>query len=336
MEKQSVEIEGLSIGYQDKKRRHVVAKGISGRLCGGELTCLLGANGIGKSTLLRTLAAFQPRLSGSIYVNGENIDRYSDKQRARIISVVLTERAMPQNLTVFELVGLGRTPYTGFWGGLSAEDAAVVSQALDWVGIRLLEQKSVHNLSDGERQKVMIAKAIAQETPVIYLDEPTAFLDYPSKIETMRLLHRLSRETGKVIFLSTHDMDMALQLADKVWLMQLGGTLCIGTPEDLALQGMLSTFFPEDDVVFDEATGLFRIANTCHSYVQLIDIEGVHASMLRKALARDGIQATQAEAAGRLSIAWGETSEYRLRCADGTVLTLPTIGALMEAIRQRL
>ncbi|MBO7372406.1 MAG: ABC transporter ATP-binding protein, partial [Bacteroidales bacterium] len=147
--------------------------------------------------------------------------------------VVLTEKNNLQNMTVEELVGMGRSPYTGFWGRLRDEDKAKVAQAIDLVGIAELRDRMVQTLSDGERQKVMIAKALAQETPIIFLDEPTAFLDYPSKVEILNLLHKLSQEAGKTIFLSTHDLELALRVADKVWLMTKGGEVKTGSPAKL-------------------------------------------------------------------------------------------------------
>lgn len=171
----------------------MVAGHINAGINSGELTCLLGANGIGKSTLLRTLSAFQPKLSGEIFIQGQEIEQYKDKELSMAISVVLTEKCEVRNMTVTELVGLGRTPYTGFWGTLDEDDKQIVERSISLVKIEKLADRMVHTLSDGERQKVMIAKALAQETPIIFLDEPTAFLDFPSKVEMMQLLHRLSR-----------------------------------------------------------------------------------------------------------------------------------------------
>ena len=201
--KETIKIQDLSIGYVDKKEVKVVANHITATIFSGELTCLLGANGVGKSTLLRTLSAFQPKLGGKIFIEGKEISEFTDKQLSRVISVVLTEKPDIRNMTVEELVGLGRSPYTGFWGTLAKDDKVVVNNAIRLVGIESLQGRMIQTLSDGERQKVMIAKALAQDTPVIYLDEPTAFLDYPSKVEMMQLLYKLSRETDKTIFLST-------------------------------------------------------------------------------------------------------------------------------------
>lgn len=252
---ESVVLQNLSIGYISKKKQHVVASDINATINQGELTCLLGRNGIGKSTLLKTLAAFQPALTGDILLAAENkafvkISDFTDKELSRTIGIVLTEKPDVRNMTVEEMVAMGRSPYTGFWGALKEDDKDVVQQAIQQTGIEALKNRMIHTLSDGERQKVMIAKALAQETPIIYLDEPTAFLDFPSKVETMQLLHRLAAEQQKTIFLSTHDVELALQLSDCIWLMEKD-KLHIGTPQALAAEGVLGRFIEHEGIHFD-------------------------------------------------------------------------------------
>jgi len=177
----------------------------------------------------------------------------TDKERSRLIGIVLTEKPDVQNMTIEELVGMGRSPYTGFWGTLDSDDEAIVSEAIRLVGVESLKGRMIHTLSDGERQKVMIAKALAQQTPIIYLDEPTAFLDFPSKVEMMQLLRRLAVEEQKTVFLSTHDVELSLQLADCIWLME-PDRLNVGTPHQLAEEGALSRFVEHDGITFDRAT----------------------------------------------------------------------------------
>lgn len=242
MEKETVLLRDVTIGYRTRRTERVVARGLQAALSSGRLTCLLGENGVGKSTLLRSLAGFQPLLGGTIVIGGRSLRDYSDRELARTVGVVLTERLDLAQMTVRELVAMGRQPYTGFWGRLNGEDDAVVEQAIGLVGIEVLTSRLVSTLSDGERQKVMIAKALAQQTPIIYLDEPTAFLDYPSKVDMLLLLRRISREAGKTVFLSTHDLELALQVADVVWLMERGGRLTIGAPRELASDGVLGRF----------------------------------------------------------------------------------------------
>ena len=264
MNNETIVLKDLGIGYLTKHGVRVVAEHINGAIRSGELTCLLGANGVGKSTLLRTLSAFQPKISGEIlFTEGDKqsreISEMSDKELSRKIGVVLTEKPDVRNMTVRELVSLGRSPYTGFWGTYSEEDLQIVDESISLVGIEPLSKRMVHTLSDGERQKVMIAKALAQQTPVIYLDEPTAFLDYPSKVEVLQLLRLISRQAGKTIFLSTHDVELALQLADKIWLMTRETGMTIGTPRQLAQQGALGKFIERDGIAFDPETLAIRI-----------------------------------------------------------------------------
>ena len=248
MNDKTVVLKDLSIGYRKKHGVSMVATGLNGCIRSGELTCLLGENGVGKSTLLRTLAVFQPPLGGSIVLQGKALQNYTDSELAKTIGVVLTEKPDVQMMTVGELVATGRAPYTGFWGRLNENDHQAVDMALQQVGMEQLKHRLVTTLSDGELQKVMIAKALAQSTPVIYLDEPTAFLDYPSKVDMLLLLKRICREAGKTIFLSTHDLELALQVADTVWLMTKGGkqeetvSIITGTPHELAAQGVLGLF----------------------------------------------------------------------------------------------
>lgn len=286
----TIRLEDLCIGYKGKASHKVVAEGITTSIYSGELTCLLGTNGVGKSTLLRTLSAFQPKLGGQIFLMDKELRQYTDKQLSTVISVVLTEKCDIRNMTVRELIGMGRSPYTGFWGKLGQEDELIVDQCIGLVNIENLAHRMLHTLSDGERQKAMIAKALAQKTPVIYLDEPTAFLDFPSKVEIMQLLHRLTRETGKTIFLSTHDLELALQIADKIWLMDKTNGITTGTPEDLALNGNLSNFFARKGIAFDMESGLFRITNNYRREIRLTG-HGYRYSLVRKALQRNEILA---------------------------------------------
>lgn len=249
-----IELKNLTTGYGE----HIVARNINSIIPEGNLISLLGPNGVGKSTLLRTLCAFQPAISGDIIINGTSLQELTQAQLSRIISVVLTERLDVRAMTVHNLVSLGRSPYTGFWGRLDEEDERQVRQAIDQVGISKLYEREIGTLSDGELQKAMIAKALAQQTPIILLDEPTAFLDFPSKVEMMRMLHRLAHEMNKTIFLSTHDVEMALQLSDQLWLMTAEGVHS-GTPDELTADGSLADFIHIEGIHFDSERKLFII-----------------------------------------------------------------------------
>lgn len=208
----------LSVGY---KIGHAVVSDINLTLQSGKLASLIGANGVGKSTLLKTLTGFLPKLEGSLLLDGKDISEFSQRALARQISIVLTQKPDVQNLTVEEIVGLGRSPYTGFFGKLHANDQQIVDESITAVGIEKLKNRMIQTLSDGERQKVMIAKALAQQTPVIFLDEPTAFLDFSSKVETFQLLQRMAHEMGKLVLLSTHDLELAVRFSDT--LLQVNG-----------------------------------------------------------------------------------------------------------------
>lgn len=247
----------LCIGYHTGKKEKRVHEHLSFELYAGELTCLLGANGTGKSTLLRTLSASQPALGGELLLQGNPLTEYSEKERSRTIGVVLTDKTFAGGLTVYELIALGRQPHTGFFGRLHKEDRLLIEKAMEDVGIAHKAQNYTAELSDGERQKVMIAKALVQECPLILLDEPTAFLDVVSRIEIMHLLHRLATEQQKAILLSTHDIEQALVLSDKLWLLSKENGLQYGVTEDLILNHHMDSLFPHKDIRFDYDHGVY-------------------------------------------------------------------------------
>lgn len=208
-----ISLSQLSVGYT---LSHPVISDIDLELKSGQLSCLIGENGIGKSTLLKTLTGFLPKLKGSVLFDNRDITSFSQRELARQVSIVLTHKPDVQNLIIEEIIGLGRSPYTGFFGRLRIDDRVVVNDAIATMGIEKLRGRMIQTLSDGERQKVMIAKALAQETPVILLDEPTAFLDFPSKAETFQSLQRMAHERDKLILLSTHDLELAVRFADSL------------------------------------------------------------------------------------------------------------------------
>jgi iron complex transport system ATP-binding protein len=249
----------LSIGYHQKRKTNVVQSELNLTLRAGELVCLIGPNGSGKSTLLRTLAGLQKPISGITAIEGKDIAGISILEKALSISLVLTDRVDVENATVKDIVAFGRHPYSNWWGNSSDEDDAFVSQALEMVHLQHKTNHYLNELSDGERQRVMIAKALAQDTPIIMLDEPTAHLDLPNRVEIMLLLHKLAHTTQKAILLSTHELDLALQAADRIWLMSTDKGIECGVPEDLVFNGSFNHTFQSKSYFFNEANGNFSM-----------------------------------------------------------------------------
>ena len=253
-----LEAKNLSIGYKTKKAETVIASHIDFSLYKGELVGLVGANGIGKSTLLRTLTKVQPKLDGAIILNGDPIEITSDIELARSLSVVLTETVASKNLTVFELVALGRQPYTNWIGHMTDHDQSIVRNAISKTNIDAFINKKCYELSDGQLQKVMIARALAQDTDLIILDEPTTHLDMYHKAYILKLLQTLAKDTGKTILFSSHEIDLAIQLCDRMVVMTKD-TVVTNTPKELIKQGVFKTLFPKDLIDFNEQTGSFRV-----------------------------------------------------------------------------
>lgn len=254
-----MQIKNLTTGYRTKHGDVVISSKLDAQLHRGTMTCLLGPNGSGKSTLLRTLCRFQSALDGQVLVGGLDITSYSNEELAKCISVVLTTSSHVTDMKVVDVVRMGRSPYTNFWGTMKAEDCEMVDHCIELVGVADFRNRHMQTLSDGERQKVMIAKALAQDTDIILLDEPTAFLDYPNKVATMLLLHRLAHSMNKTVFLSTHDMEHALQVSEQVWLLDKHLGLTTGTPSELSASGCIERYFQADGMTYDRDSMTFRI-----------------------------------------------------------------------------
>lgn len=321
----------LAIGYPLKGgRQKVVHERLDLQVLPGEVTCLLGLNGAGKSTLLRTLCSFQPPLRGEIHLQGKPLTAYSPLQLSLLLGVVLTEKTNAGGITVYDLVSLGRHPYTGFFGQLKATDHRIIHEALQAVGIGHKAQAYVSELSDGERQKAMIAKTLAQECPIIILDEPTAFLDVTSRIETMVLLRQLAVRQNKAILLSTHDLDLAIQMGDRLWLLEKGRALTSGSPEDLILTGAFESFFQKDGIVFDPATGKLNTQRPDKP----IGVEGdfTTAYWVGNALIRNGYKPSPVDPS-TINIHCHTPQHLTLTSPNSNPIHLHSIHELLEEIR---
>ncbi len=248
----------LTIGYASKKENIVIAENLNLKLQEGKLVTLIGANGIGKSTLLRTLCGIQKPLSGSVLLNDKDILKCEPLSLAQNLSLVLTDKLPPSNLTVFELVALGRQPYTNWLGKLSDIDLEKVNQAIELTQIQHLSNKKHHEISDGQLQKVLVARALAQDTPLIILDEPTTHLDLLHKVSIFKLLKKLSEATNKCILFSTHDIDLAIQLSDEMIVMT-ENKVVKDQPCNLISKGVFNSLFKDEQIVFDAEKGKFII-----------------------------------------------------------------------------
>ena len=248
----------LSVGYSSKKEIKTIATHINLNLKKGELIALIGANGIGKSTLLRTLIGIQPPLSGNVILNEKNINEYDSISFAQNLSIVLTEKLPPSNLTVFEIIALGRQPYTNWLGNLSDNDISKINEAMELTQITSLAEKKHYEISDGQLQKVLVARALAQDTPLIILDEPTTHLDLLHKVSLFKLLKKLAKETNKCILFSTHDIDMAIQISDEMIIMT-DENVVQDQPCNFISKGNFETLFKNEHIAFDREKGKFIV-----------------------------------------------------------------------------
>lgn len=256
--KHIINTKNLSIGYASKKHINTIASDLNIQLNPGNLVCLLGKNGIGKSTLLRTLTKVQPVLAGEVLINGANIDDLTTTDLAKTLSLVLTERLPDSSLTVYELVALGRQPFTNWIGYLTTKDLEIIQSSFEQTNTQHLMHRKCFELSDGQLQKVMVARALAQDTPIIVLDEPTAHLDLHHTINTFSLLKNLAKNFNKTIIVSTHEANLAFQLADELWLMTPTKFIA-GKTADLIETNDLSLLFDSELISFDKTLKQFVI-----------------------------------------------------------------------------
>ncbi|MBC2607730.1 ABC transporter ATP-binding protein [Pelagicoccus albus] len=326
-----LESEDLAVGYHVKGQPdRLVAKDLNLQLVPGEFVCLLGPNGVGKSTLIRTLAGMQDPLRGCIQISGSKVSDMNAKERARSVSVVLTDSLPHGMFDGYSVVALGRHPHTSWTGGLGAEDKRKINWALEAVGATPLARRQISELSDGERQKIMIARALAQETNIMLLDEPTAFLDLPRRVELMRTLRDLARKERLCILLSTHDLDLALRSADRLWLLTGEGRLTTGMPEELALQGEIARTFASDEVDWDAEQGAFRMhPETC----SMVSLEGTGHALVwtRRALTRIGYEVVENGQIPELRIRIEGESRWMVSYKE-TRLSFDSLGSLVEGL----
>ena len=248
----------LEIGYRDHGKETLLAGGISFRLSPGSLNAVVGVNGVGKSTLLRTLAGMQPALKGTVLIQGTPMEKLPPVRKAQLLSVVLTEPLSSKNLLVSELVRLGRHPYTNWLGQLTSEDLQMVRESLSKMELEDIAEQPCHTLSDGQLQRALIARALAQDTSLMLLDEPTTHLDLYHKVKILKLLREVAHTTLKSILFSTHEIGLAIQLCDHILVLQPGAAR-FGSPCELIEAGDFERLFPQDTIHFDSQSGMFRV-----------------------------------------------------------------------------
>lgn len=280
------ETRDLSIGYRNRNRIFTVMKDISLQARRGELVALIGRNGTGKSTLLRTLVGLQPALGGEIRLDGRTLHGTGSADLPRMVSFVSTEPVAVRNIKVRDVVALGRFPYTNWIGTQTPADNDAVTASLEATGIARLAERNIDGISDGERQRTLIARSLAQDTGLLVMDEPTAFLDLPSRYGVVSLLRSLTRERGKCVIYSTHDLDTAINEADRIWLMTEEG-ISEGAPEDLMLNGILASAFESPLLSFSVNDGTFSFVRSRTGTIAL-EGRGRVARLTARALARCG------------------------------------------------
>lgn len=314
----------LAVGYRQGKKAVAIMSGLNLTLERGAVTALLGRNGAGKSTLLRALTGAERPIGGTVAIGGHDTAAMSSREMSRLVGLVSTERIAAGGLTVTELVELGRQPHTGFLGRLSGHDREAVAHAIASVGMEHKAQSHLAQLSDGERQKAMIARAIAQETPIIVLDEPTAFLDVASRIRVMRLLHTLARNQGKAVLLSSHDVAQSLLLADALWVIADDRSMTCGRTEDVVMGGAMQHMFTDPDIAFSPDTCDFEAALPTVAAVRLECADTLLRRCASSAMLRSGIAVA---ATAPLTLAVRSLREISLNGA-----TQPSLKAAAEAV----
>jgi iron complex transport system ATP-binding protein len=324
--KKILAFDSLGIGFKTGRVKRLLLPPLTESAFSGELIAVIGRNGIGKSTLLRTLAGIQNPLEGEVYYNGTSLSAMSRSDLATIVSFTSTEILKITNMTVYDLVSLGRFPYTNWFGSLSREDDEMISDALEKTSLKGFAGRFVSELSDGERQKTMIARMLAQDTSVMLMDEPTAFLDIRSKFEILNLMRNLSHNEGKTIIFTTHDLSMALSHADKIWL-TLDSGMKDGSPEDLMMRGDFDHLFDSSYVDFDGMNGTYSL-HTEDKGTLFVKGEGRKLHWSREAIKRAGYSVTDKETENFIEI----RNDRWILCYEGNTYEFLSIYELVKGL----
>lgn len=330
----TIELRHLRTGYTERRRSVIISPDLSLSIRPGEIVMLMGPNGSGKSTLMHTMAGLLPPLAGEVQLGEKPLSSLTMKEVARQLSLVLTERIPAGNMDVWEVVTIGRYPYTGFRGVLSTEDKRICEEALATCRLTELRERIFDTLSDGEKQRVMIARALAQETPLILLDEPTAHLDLPSRLEVTTMLRTLAHKLGKSILISTHELDLALGWADTIWLLDRSGAITAKAPEDLILDGDIERVFGDPRLRFDQERGEFSIAEEPGQQIHLTG-EGLRYSWTCRALHRLGYGIISGDLPPETSSITISEAGWTLRTPTGITTQHHSITALLSALGER-
>ncbi|MCK5856658.1 MAG: ABC transporter ATP-binding protein [Bacteroidales bacterium] len=284
-----LETRDLSIGYHNDSGDKVLGASLNLKLMKGSFVALLGPNGSGKSTLIRSISGLLKELSGEVLIDGIPLNKISKSSLAKKISVVLTDPILTPGLSVFDVVSYGRFPYTNWLGKLQTKDISIIEESLVLVDMNGFNDRKISTLSDGERQRVMIAKALAQQSDIVILDEPTAHLDLINRVEIMKLLRQLAHEQKRAILISTHELDLAMQSSDMLWLMRDDQKISVGAPEDLVLNNAMQQVFAKSSVDFDHLSGMFRIKHDLKMQMYLRCDDAQVALWTKKAFEKIGI-----------------------------------------------
>lgn len=326
-----VKIDGLRTGYHSGKDKIIILDGLNSTALRGELIAVIGKNGAGKSTLLRTIIGLQPAIEGKIFHEGKDILEYSRLELARKVGYISTEIVRADKMNVYDLVSLGRYPYTNWTGRIDSENHNRIIEALENSGMAAFHSRFIGELSDGERQRAMIARILAQDTGLMVMDEPTAFLDIGSKFEILHLLHNLAKTTGKTIIFSTHDLQMALSQADKIWLLK-DKRLVEGAPEDLMIQGEFDHIFDSSPAHYNSDQGTFTFIEEEQGNIY-VEGEGILRHWTEKAVNRNGFAVSREKTDRYIIVPSGDCKNWRL--VEGqTVKEFSSVYELAGAIKR--